>query len=264
MTETLGQAARTGKNTYAIVRQQLRATQEFIAGRSGESTFKPFEIMRLLYDHRYVLLEHMVGSQNIRVFLRNSSIPIRLPEIAHAGNRQLRRECLLVALNKCTIEIHSGPGNAALQAWLSKIDFTGVDTSCKTGFDAITSLTFPYFSRFPYHSPEITRNNDVGLALACKNLRSLSIDFVWEELGNISARNSRAHRDFAADCARDIRKSYQLDYLLDAAKLEKLQLKTLAPQSFLDGLAEVAAWFERGFGLAIRRLSSPWVTGDVE
>ena len=114
MTETLALAAKTGRDIYPIVRQQLKATQDFLEERRGQR----LELMRLPFDVRHLILEHLTDPQNIRVFLRRGSIPIRLPEAARAGNIQLRRECLLVTLKMCTIEIHSGPSNAAFQAWL--------------------------------------------------------------------------------------------------------------------------------------------------
>lgn len=126
MTETRALTAKAGKGTNAIVPQQLKATQDFVEERHGGRKQR-LELMRLPYDVRHLILEHLTDPQNIRVFLRRSSTSIRLPEAARAGNIQLRRECLLVALKKCTVEIHSGPGNAAFQAWLSTIDLTGTE-----------------------------------------------------------------------------------------------------------------------------------------
>lgn len=246
MTETLARAAKTGKHTYPIVRQQLKATQDFLTERLGERK-QPLELMGLPYHVRHLILEHLIGPQNIRVFLRRSPMPIRLPEAARAGNIRLRRECLLVALKSCTVEIHSGPGNAAFQTWLSKIDLTGTGSSCETGFDAITSLNFPYFSRFPYHRADITKNNDIGLALACRNLRSLTLDFHSEELHNILTRNREVEGEAATKCALDIRKSYQLDGLLGAKKLKKIHFRTGVTEQLLVGPKEVAAWMDKGF-----------------
>jgi len=238
--------AETGKGTNAIVRQQLKATQDFLAGRFGERSQR-LELMRLPYDIRHLILEHLTDPQNIRVFLRHSMSGICLPEAARAGNIQLRRECLLVALKKCTIEIHSGPGNAALQAWLSTINLTGIESFCETGFDAITSLSFPYFSRFPYHDASITKNNDIESALACKDLRSLTLSFHSDELSRVLCRHPEAEGDVATNCALDIRKSYQLDGLLDAKKLERIRFRVSAPKGLLAGLEEVVAWLEKGF-----------------
>jgi hypothetical protein len=246
MTKTLALAAKTGKSTHPIVRQQLKATQDFLAERRGERKQR-LELMRLPYDIRHLILEHLTDPHNIRVFLRRGSIPIRLPEAARAGNIQLRRECLLVALKMCTIEIHSGPSNAALQAWLSRINLTGIESSCETGYDAITSLSFPYFSRFPYRDASITKNNDIGLALACRNLRHLTLDFHTEELFKILCRHPEAEGEVATKCALGIRKSYQLDGLLGATKLEKIRFRTCASKRLLVGLEEVVAWMMKGF-----------------
>ena len=138
-------------------------------------------------------------------------------------------------------------GNAALRAWLSTIDLTCIELFCKTGFDAIKSLSFPYFSRFPYRDASITKNNDVGLALACKNLRSLTLDFHSEELFRVLCRHPEAEGDVAAKCALDIRKSYQLDGLLGATKLETIRFRACASEDLLAGLKEVVAWMEKGF-----------------
>lgn len=247
MTKGLARAVETDDNAHTIVRQQLKATQNFIAENRGRPMGKKFELMRLPYDVRHLVLEHLIRSQRLRVFLRNCKSPIPLPEAARAGNVQLRRECLLVTLKLCTVEIHSGWGNAALQAWLSKIDLTGIDTFCKTGYDAITTLDFPYFSRFPYGAPGITNNNDVELALACKNLRSLSMDFQPEELYSMDCRHCGKIFHFAAKCALDIRESYQLDGLLGASKLERLYFDVGGYASLFLGLTEVADWFKKGF-----------------
>ncbi|KAM0700738.1 hypothetical protein Q7P35_012459 [Cladosporium inversicolor] len=244
MTETLALAAKTGKDTYPIARQRLKATQDFLTERLGEKR-QPLELMGLPYDVRHLILEHLIGPQNIRVFLRRSSMPIRLPEAARAGNIQLRRECLLVALK--IVEIHSGPGNASFQTWLSRIDPTGTESSCETGFDAITSLSFPYFSRFPYRRADITKNNDIGLALACRNLRSLTLDFHSEELHNVLSRHAEAEGNVATNCALDIRETYQLDGLLGATKLKKSHFRTGASEQLLVGLEEVVTWMDKGF-----------------
>lgn len=247
MTKGLARAVKTDENAHAIVRQQLQATQEFLAEKSGSTAGKKFELMRLPYDVRHLVLEHLTPKQNIRVFLRGGEIPIRLPVAARARDKQLRRECLLVALKTCTIEIHSGPGNASLRSWLSKVNLNGIDSFCKTGYDAITSLTFPYFSRFPYGAPGITVNNDVGLALACKNLREMSMNFHSEELFRIACEHPKGEADFVAACALDIRKCYQLDGLLGASKLERIYFDAGGYEELLLGLKEVAAWFKTSF-----------------
>lgn len=187
MTKDLAEAINGRDSLYGVHQEQLKGTSEIIALKNHSGSHKLVSVrnfdpnsryfMDLPYDVRYMILEHMTPGQNLRAFLKRSSVGLQLLIISRVGNTKLRRECLLVALNSCTMEIHSGPGSVQLRAWLSKVDFSGVDTSCKTGFDAITSLTFPYFGFFPYDQPGITTNNDVGLALACKNLRHMSLHF---------------------------------------------------------------------------------------
>lgn len=208
-----------------------------------------FNIMRL-----HMILSYVVDPQALRVFLKNSKIGIQRPELAHAGDKKLRLECLLVALNMCTVEIHSGPGNAKLQNWLSKIAFAGIETFLKTGFDAIHSLNFPYFSRFPYGAPGITKNNDVGLALACQNLRTLCLNFHPDGLGRCMSDHVR-EVDYKTRSAASIRANYQLDGLLDAKKLEVLRASLLGPR-FTTWVAS-ERW-RSGSGRASRSVVARW------
>jgi hypothetical protein len=264
MTKDLALAIDGSETAYGIHRQQLKATDRFIAGKKHaapftlrtveilDPEFHPF--MRLPYDVKYATLKEIVPAQNIRAFLQRSSVRIQLPSIAYAGNTNLRRECLLVALNQCTMEIHSGPGNERLRAWLAKVDFSGVGTSCKTGFDAITSLTFPYFSYFPYGQQGISINNDVGLAVACKNLRNISIHFSPRPLDGI-AFQFRGQAGEAGLIAAQIRANYQLDGILGAKKLEKFTVAADGSEYGLAGLREMVAWFRKEFELIGQRVS---------
>jgi hypothetical protein len=264
MTKEVALAARAGreagKDTLDVVRQQLKETQELIrqtkelaiaAGTTKDFYTvveeKPFNLMGLAYDKRYNVLEHLVGTQNIRVFVRGDRIPIRLPEAARADSTKLRRECLLAVLKQRTFEIHDGRGNASFQKWLSKIEFTGTDSFCETGIDVVRSPYFPNFSGFLWRVfkwPQ-QKNNDIGLALLCNNLRSLTIKFHHNELRRIASKDPWFFD--AAKFARDIRKFFQLDGLLNAAKLEKLHFETSDHEDYSKGLAEVAAWFEKSF-----------------
>jgi hypothetical protein len=236
------------KTSHGVHRQQLKGTCDLVASKNLSDLFKLrtaqnldpdlHPLMRLPYDVRDEILKNIVPAQNIRAFLKRESVGIQLPAIAYAGSTKLRRECLLVALNQCTMEIHSGPGNERLQAWLAEVDFASVDTSCKTGFDAITSLKFPYFGFFPYNQPGITTNNDVELMLACKNLRKIHLTFSnlwWGE------------EDGTRQAAVAMRKNYQLEGILEAQKLEVLSV--LAPNSAWAtcGLRELFQWFETEF-----------------
>lgn len=61
------------------------------------------------------------------------------------------------------------------------------------------------------------------------------------------SRHPESEGEVASRCALDIRKSYQLDGLLGATKLEKIRFRTSAPEFVLVGLAEVIAWLDKGF-----------------
>lgn len=242
MTENLALAIKSGKATYMVHREQLRATQRFIDRRTSP------ELMTLPYHVRHMILDHHTEAQTIRVFLRRGGTPILLPEAARAGNKQLRRECLLTALKKSTIEIHSGPGNAAFQAWLSQINFKGLETFLETGADAITSLRFPYFSRFPFKDPAVTTNNDVKLCQQSKNLRELTIDFHPEELFDRDA-STRAHLPRTAE---NLREYYQLDGLLNMTNIEKMNFECYASEGEMRHLRTLMTWFKEQFKLQDR------------
>ena len=281
MTRELALVIDNSKSSHGIHQQQLNATTKFIAGLKTTEPYKiwsvqtfdrdstkpntpeprkirsvqPFDrdrdhdqpkpnsLMRLPYDVRYEILEHIIPAQNIRAYLKRERVGIELPAIARAGSTQLRRECLLVALNSCTMEVHSGPGNARLQKWLAKVNFSSVGTSCETGFDAITSLLFPYFSYFPYGGREITTDNDVGLAVACKNLRFMGLQFSSFALSVIA---DECMGDFGLTATR-IRENYQLDGVLEAKQLRVLRFYSYKRDYALQGLREVVMWFQKGF-----------------
>jgi hypothetical protein len=152
------------------------------------------------------------------------------------------------------MEVHSGPGNERLRAWLAKVDFSGVETSCKTGFDAITSLRFPYFSYFPYGQQGITTNHDVGLAVACKNLRNISIHFSPRPLDRI-AFQFRGQAGEAELIAAQIRENYQLDGILGAKKLEKFTVTANGSEHGSAVLREMVAWFRKEFEQIGQRVS---------
>lgn len=270
MSKDLATALRSGKGQFTVHRQQLRATQEFLAERLQSSEpkeckdKKTFPIMDLPYDIRHLVLEHMIEAQTLRVFLRHAAIPIGLPEVARAESSLLRRECLLVALKMSTIEVHSGPGNVALQAWLTRIDFGGVQTdsgNCQNGFDAINALRFPYFSRFPHYRPDITVNHDVQLALACKHLRILTLNFHPEEISRIESDFLPWEMDEGSDevdkhsvvhipAAASIRQRYQLDRLLDAKRLQKIRLSAMETCT----LKVLSTWFVEEFSARGQRV----------
>lgn len=269
MSTGLATALRSRREKFTIHLQQLRGTQELLVkslqgqpALQGSRLRQTFPMMDLPYVIRHLVLEHMIEAQTISAFLKRATTPISLPVVARAGSSLLRRECSLVALKVSTVEIHSGPDNVALQAWLRKIDFSGVETdsgNCQNGFDAINTLNFPYFSRFPYDQRSITVNHDVQLALACKHLRTLTLDFHFQEISRIES-NLRLRNQITQPsqlhiaAAASIRQKYQLDLLLDAKQLQKIRLRATETRT----LEVLSVWFVQEFNARGNRVVVAW------
>lgn len=191
---------------------------------------REFRIMALPFDVREKILQFVAldfikkrsPSLNLAVYLPGingkTSTAIRLPPITQAGDRKLRLETILITLKLVTLEIHSGPGNAMLQKWLEslRLDKSGQTTLC-AGFDAVHSLEFPYFSRYPFHFlPANAPNNDVELMRRCNTLRHVKVNFVLSTLyGNPGSLKTVA----------ELRKDYRLDGMLELQNLRTLVLE---------------------------------------
>jgi len=212
-----------------------------------------FQLMDLDFNIRHTILEYSIEPSTITVFLKGRNgqkpTPILLPDLTKARDKQLRLEAILVTIENTTLEIHSGPANEELHAWLCGIDFTQLrgDTSYETGFDAVKSLSFPYPSRLSYLTLDRnTPDNDVELALKCDNLRTLDITFVDEKLVN------QCNDLFPPKAIDQLRREYRLDGLLQVKKLERLRLRVRIT-NFVHSWAgrvgatcqkSLAAWFE--------------------
>lgn len=202
-----------------------------------------FNLIGLPYATRHEILSYVCDKKTTPVFLKGvrgllpTAVP--LPSIARAGDRQLRVETILVAIKQTTLEVHSGPGNTMLQEWLSKIDCTvSGQTSLRTGFEAVHSLSFLFFSRFPHRSlPADTPNSDIKLMLKCPNLREISLNFTAEELTN-------SYNDFElAKPIEQLRDEYRLDSMLamfDHGELRTVRL--VGPGYALQIIAEWLRW----------------------
>lgn len=151
---------------------------------------------------------------------KGSSLPLD-PLACHTDER-FRLESLIVTIEKSTIEIHSGPANEGVQQRLESVDFTPIsgDTSYKTGFDAVKSLRFPDFSRFPHHRlPADAKNQDIALKLRCKNLTTLPITWVDEEVTYFAPMPGYQPKDIDV-----IRRQSHLDDMLKIKGLKHLHL----------------------------------------
>lgn len=152
---------------------------------------------------------------------RMAKFPV--PDVAKAFNLQHRNECLLVLLEKSTLSIHSGPGLLRMMSFLLTIDFNEApkkDTSYDLGFDCVRRLRFPYFSRFPHDSlPAGAPNRDIRLMRMCKNLKTVSLTWIDEEL-----LRSADGGEWEPKPLEQLRKEYRLDLMLGLKKLKVLKM----------------------------------------
>ncbi|KAK3635697.1 hypothetical protein LTR56_014573 [Elasticomyces elasticus] len=179
----------------------------------------PFPIMALPAEVRLEVFGLLV-EDIVSVFLRGmNGVPTGMlfPSLAYVS-KTVRAEYLMLALEKATFSIHSGPGNAKFQRWLSKIDLSAI-ASYHTGFDAIKTLQFPYFSRFPHQQfPATTPNNDIELMVKCGNLESISMTWAGDMLIDFNA---------PTPTGKDVQQlslEYRLDRLRQLTKLRRVEL----------------------------------------
>jgi hypothetical protein len=205
---------------------------------------KKYEILTYPYDIRAKIYDEVVGFPRIAVFLpgcnnrRRTAIDLERG-IMQAGDRQLRQEALLTTLKNATFEIHSGPGNARFQAWLSRLKFDKVkDSNLKNGLAAVHTLKFPYFSRFPFkYEPYLDKpNNDIELMRRCPNLQKVQLDFVPVEL--IGGGGYAKGID-------QLRKELRLDEMRCLLDLKVVQMWGVSPDRPAYGAVEtMAKWFK--------------------
>ncbi|KAK5718786.1 hypothetical protein LTR17_015620 [Elasticomyces elasticus] len=195
------------------------AKADTIVFQQSEPATAPFPIMALPAEVRLVVLGLLV-EDIVSVFLRGmNGIPTGMlfPRIAYVS-KTIRAEYLMLALEKATFSIHSGPGNAKFQQWLNKIDLSAI-ASYHTGFDAIKTLQFPYFSRFPHQMlPATTPNSDIELMVKCGNLESISMTWAGDMLIDYTA---------PTPTGKDVQQlslEYRLDRLRQLTNLRRVNL----------------------------------------
>ncbi|KAK4556487.1 hypothetical protein LTR86_006631 [Recurvomyces mirabilis] len=176
-------------------------------------------IFRLPLELRLSIYDLAVEAHKLRVFLRGQygqPTGIILPEVAYTS-KQARTEFLLRQLETTTFSVENGPGNAAFQEWLARVDFSSVSNNYKNGFDAIKALTFPFFSRFPHWVVPIHKlNSDVQLMERCQNLKTVSMCWAGVTLFNINTG--------AGKTMDQLRAEYRIDGLLQLKNLETITL----------------------------------------
>ncbi|KAK5686060.1 hypothetical protein LTS10_002174 [Elasticomyces elasticus] len=205
--------------------------------QQSEPVTAPFPIMALPAEVRLEVFGLLV-EDIVSVFLRGmNGIPTGMlfPRIAYVS-KTVRAEYLMLALEKATFSIHSGPGNAKFQQWLNKIDLSAI-ASYHTGFDAIKTLQFPYFSRFPHQQlPATTPNNDIELMEKCGNLESISITWASDTLIDYSTPQP------SGKTVQQLCAEYRLDRLCQLTKLRRVSLVRFrvgpVSQAVLEDLAQ--------------------------
>ncbi|KAK4898160.1 hypothetical protein LTR27_004167 [Elasticomyces elasticus] len=193
-------------------------------------------------DDTLVTLRYLLEQPKLDVYTRGLLGPpegMKFPNIAYT-TKTLRAQYLLVAIENTTFCVHNGPGNAHFQAWLTSTDLSIVSHHHKTGFDAVKSLEFPYFSRFPHQAlgPDVP-NSDVKLMLRCKNLEAVRMNWVGSTLFDQATQDGKS--------VAQLRTEYRLDGMLGLNNLKRLQLERYAPAAFADEVLEnLAEWFREG------------------
>lgn len=213
--------------TATVSRADETSTQILPKATAPKANASKFRIMNLPFDIRekilaFNTLEFVAArspSLRIRVYLSGkygrTSTGIHLPPVTKAGDRKLRLEAILITVKLVTLEIHNGECNGKLQNWLASLRLQGSgQTSLCTGFDAVHSLYFPYFSRYPFYAlPVDAPNNHIQLMRRCEHLREVKIDFAP---GTLQDENGE---DKSVD---QLRPDYRLDGMLDLPNLKTL------------------------------------------
>ena len=213
------------------------------------------KLLELPFELRKMILGYVVEPLNTAVYLpgnngrRATSFP--LPTVALLDCKLLRHEAITLVLQTSTIEIHSGPANKKVRAFLQDIVYAESGNTFgedyKLGFDAVKSLNFPYFSCFPHAmlGPKAF-NHDVLLACECKNLEKLAL--TWRDTETVDyGKDGIVPKPIA-----QLRREYRLDGLLTLNKLNTLRLVLRYTGSVGDvGYNQVRVlteWFQEGFG----------------
>lgn len=184
-----------------------------------------FRLMDLPPELRHNVLRYLPDATDVGVYLSGhngmSPTAVELPVTARAGDRVLRQETIMMTIEQTTFAIHSGPGNASFQTWLEHVDLRLASDGYINGFDAVKSLSFPYFSRYPHsHLLATATNNDIELMLKCRNLESVSMEWAGQELCNYDAATGMPF----AKPVQQLRSEYRLDRMLDLRRVKKLVL----------------------------------------
>lgn len=209
------------------VLEEIMAVIKGIAPLAEAERIRLYPLLRLpAFKMRTKILDLAIEPITTLFFLKSTNgkkgTGLPLSPLAKHPNERFRLDALYVTLNKSTIEIHSGPANKSVQQWLASINFKAIegDTNYKTGLDAVKSLRFPFFSRFPHTTlPPKAKNEDIVLMQRCKNLHTVSITFVDGEVSDFHNLDGYLPKPL-----EQIHAEYRLDEMFKLKNLKHLRL----------------------------------------
>lgn len=213
------------KNAIKEIAPAAKEARDAENKKAIEEEKKANPVFKLPPELRRYILDLIIDPIATPIFIMHRRLghylkPI-IPAIACAFTLQNRLECMAILLEKSTLEIRSGPGLTRTLGFLQAIDFneTAKNTSYDTGFDCVRSLVFPYFSRYPHAVlGDKAINKDIMLMRMCKNLFSVKLTFVDEEL------ICWGKDGYEVKAIERIRREYRLDLMLGLKKLTRLRL----------------------------------------
>ncbi|KAK3116976.1 hypothetical protein LTR53_002123 [Teratosphaeriaceae sp. CCFEE 6253] len=199
----------------------------------------PGAFERLPAELRLLILNFIQTRPSQAVFLRGNrrgpATGINFPPLAYVST-MFRAQYITLAIETTMFILHSGPGNAAFQKWLSNTSLTLASLTYKHGFDAVKSLGFQFFSRYPHRNLDATApNKDVELMLKCMNLQTVTMVWHGTEL---------MHPQEIPKCVELLRKQYRLDRMLKLVNLKQIKLVKHDVDGYDTGvLSNLAEWF---------------------
>ncbi|KAK3116979.1 hypothetical protein LTR53_002126 [Teratosphaeriaceae sp. CCFEE 6253] len=196
---------------------------------------EPFPILALPAELRLIVFGFLIESTY--QLLTTYGGPMVPPQIARSC-RLFRSEYLKLAIEQTTFSVHSYIANTSFQQWLALINISA-GSSYSDGFDAIKRLDLPFFSRYPYNIfPANHTNSDLELALKCRNLESISLNWVGVELISQTSTGQPVGKSLAL-----LRRQFRLDRMLELRNLTSVKLvKRQVGAVELEALERLAEW----------------------
>jgi hypothetical protein len=200
----------------------------------------PFRFLDLPQKIRHKIYKYLPETTYAQVFLGGrygTPTKIQLPAITRAGDTLIRQEAIKITIEITTFSVHSFEGNQKFTEWLGIVDLSKSSKNYISGFDAVKSLEFPYFSRFPHRYFDASRtNSDIELMVRCKNLEKASLTWASDELFEYDDDNG----SMEPKSVEVLRRQYRLDRMLACENLTTVLL--VGYRSRAQSLQDLADW----------------------